>query len=426
MRSRGSIFLRETALARWAAVACCAVAWACGPEPAEGPSEGARSDEVGSIGDKPLAEFQEELLEIAYRAPSAMPLNPHVKNRSRGQEAVVATCLGMDQPRRALRYLEGIEDWRRGAAYADLAAYCAERGDAAQARRHLEEAARIAERSARDENGQAWRRDRIRIKIASAYLILGERDLAARFAAGAVDSEAGRLDVVRASLAAPDDLDEEVRALDAVLEGGSLDRVRHALEACAAIYDRVFEDEERRSRLEGRIRSSSTKLPARTRVEAFLGIADLAMDHGDRRAGLDNVEEARRLLEESTWLPEDRIPLEARLAALRHRGGEEIEARRDLDAALARYDAERAKIVDIYRAGALRPVAEAYQSIGDTRAALAVYRRAVEEGVHNPNSRPRADDLAATCRSMALHGVEPDGDLLARLLQICEGLSDPW
>lgn len=64
--------------------------------------------------------------------------------------------------------------------------------------------------------------------------------------------------------------------------------------------------------------------------------------------------------------------------------------------------------------------------MGDTAAALAVYKRAVEEGVHNPNSRPRAEDLSATCCSMALHGVEPDGSLWARMEDIRGRLGDPW
>lgn len=82
--------------------------------------------------------------------------------------------------------------------------------------------------------------------------------------------------------------------------------------------------------------------------------------------------------------------------------------------------------MDIYRAGALRPVAEAYQSMGDATGALATSKRVVEEGVANPNSRPRADDVCATCVSMAVHGIGPDAELLARLEQIINELGTPW
>jgi hypothetical protein len=64
--------------------------------------------------------------------------------------------------------------------------------------------------------------------------------------------------------------------------------------------------------------------------------------------------------------------------------------------------------------------------MGDEAGALFVYRQAVEEGVENPNSRPRAEDLSATCCSMALHAVEPDAELWKRIRQISEQLGDPW
>jgi hypothetical protein len=116
----------------------------------------------------------------------------------------------------------------------------------------------------------------------------------------------------------------------------------------------------------------------------------------------------------------------ARLAALRIRAGDVATARSELREALARFDAERHTIVDMWRAAALRPIAEAHHLLGDTTTALEIYTRAVEAGVENPNSRPRADDLCATCLSLALHDVAPDSLLLDRLTEICNDLGDPW
>src|SRR5262249_11738894 len=101
-------------------------------------------------------------------------------------------------------------------------------------------------------------------------------------------------------------------------------------------------------------------------------------------------------------------------------------ARHDVESLLAQYDSERGKIVDIYRAKALRAVAEAYQAIGDAAAALAVYKRAVDEGVVNPNSRPRAADVCATRRSLPVHRAEPDAERVKRLKAVRDGLGDPW
>ena len=71
----------------------------------------------------PLAEWQQTLLDVAYRAVSGMPLNPHIKNRSRGQETVVVASLLLEQPDLARRYIGDIANWRRGAGYAALARF---------------------------------------------------------------------------------------------------------------------------------------------------------------------------------------------------------------------------------------------------------------------------------------------------------------
>src|SRR5262245_33770520 len=80
---------------------------------------------TNDLADEPIAPFRGELLDIAFRAASAFPVDPHIKNRSRAQEAVVKTALELGQPQRALVETEQIDNWRRGACYAELAFYCA-------------------------------------------------------------------------------------------------------------------------------------------------------------------------------------------------------------------------------------------------------------------------------------------------------------
>ena len=86
----------------------------------------------------------------------------------------------------------------------------------------------------------------------------------------------------------------------------------------------------------------------------------------------------------------------------------------------------RVEIESLWRARTLRPLAEAYQSMGDGAMALALYKRVVADGAENPNARPRAEDLIATCCSMAVHGIQPDETLRARILEIERGLAPPW
>src|SRR5690349_8888326 len=78
----------------------------------------------GALADKQIAGFQTKLLDLAFKTATAIPVNPHIKDRSKAQEAVVKACLELNQPARALTYIEQIEGWQQGSCYADLAFYC--------------------------------------------------------------------------------------------------------------------------------------------------------------------------------------------------------------------------------------------------------------------------------------------------------------
>src|SRR5688572_3908879 len=64
--------------------------------------------------DAALAGFQSELLGVAFDAATAIPVEPHFKERCRAQEAVVVACLELQQPLGARGYAEKIANWRRG------------------------------------------------------------------------------------------------------------------------------------------------------------------------------------------------------------------------------------------------------------------------------------------------------------------------
>jgi hypothetical protein len=370
--------------------------------------------------DRPLAAFHSQLLDLAFEAATAIPVDPHVNDRSRAQDAVVGACLELDQPHRALGYVEQIKNWRRGTGYADVAFYWAQHGDTSQMRRCLSLAGQIAEHAA------DWRKDRIRVRIARTHAWLGQTEQAAELEAGVIDAEAGKVDKVRDMRLGEEGFEAQLGAVDAVVATNNFDLMKNALEACAQLFDRFYEDPSRRSRVEEKIKSSWTRLPISIRIDLLIELAGFALDHKDQATALRLVNEAQALLDGSRWTAEHRVPLQARLAGLRSLAGDVERARTDADAALELFDAERERIVSVARADTLLAVAEAYQSMRDTAAALRVYRKAVDEGAANPNGRPRALDLSAACRSMALHAVEPDADLWARIHQIKGGLGQPW
>lgn len=400
----------------------------CGKTPQDATGAAEKTEKQPVVPDVPLAPFQLELLELAFDTATAIPVYPHIKDRSRAQEAVVTTCLKLEQPSRALACIERIDNWRRGAGYADIALYYAQHGSTQKAQTYLDLAKQVAaEGDQTEENvSQEWRTDLIKVKIAKTYAWLGQLEQANQLETGVVESEAGKVAGVKAMACDEKTFDEQVNSLEAMIAQGNFDVTKNALGAYAQLFKRFYPDEKRRLLIEGNIKASWGKMPIFIRIELLTDMAESAFDYKDQTKALGSVDEAQRFIDDNQWPAEIRIPMVAYLVTLRFRAGEKEKAKSDADALLAQYTAERAAIVNIYRAGALRPLAEAYQAMGDRDAALSVYKDAVKEGIENPNSKPRAEDLSATCCSMALHAVEPDAELWSQIHRVFTGLGQPW
>ncbi len=379
----------------------------------------ALDDAASPPADAPLAAFRTELLDVAFETASAIRVNPFARDRARAQEAVAAACLRLDQPVKARGFAEEIDNWRRGAAWADLAFWCAQRGHPSEAQEYLTLAGQVVDET------EDWRRDRIKVKIARTHALLGRSEEAERFESGVVEAETGKVAAIRASLSEDEAFDEQMSALDGLVAVGHLDVTKNALDGYAALFNRTYGSPERRTLVEEKIRGSWGNLPVFLRIELLLKLAGFALDHGDKSRALELVNDAQGLVDGAQWRVEDRIPRIAEVIKMRFRAGDAERARADAGTARSLFDAEVQTIVNIDRAGAIRPLAEAYAVMGDGAVALAVYRRVVEEGLANPNPRPRAEDLSATCCSMALHGIEPDAELWTRIGQISDGVAQP-
>lgn len=397
-----------------------------GARPERAPATAPAAAVSGSLADAPLSAARIGLLEIAYAAASALPVDPHVKTRSLAQEGVVSACLRLGLPLRAERYAADIRNWRRGACLADVGLYLAQHGAPGEARLRLARAAHIADEGMGDANAQAWRRDRVRAKIASAYVVLGEPARAGEFTEAAVPREADRVEAARASVLAPEDFAGQVTALENILAGGDFDQVQNALETCVQLFDRFYDDVERRTSMATKVTTAFAKLPVALRIGLVSKLANIAVAHEDSAYARDLIDTVQGLIDKAPWRPQDHVRLLADVAALRWRAGDGARAQKDVKVALSMFDIARDDIQDMERAGVLRPVAEAFQAMGDTAQALAAYRRAIDDGAANPNARPRAVDLASTCLSMAEHGVEPDSALEKKIAEVLAGLRDPW
>jgi hypothetical protein len=273
---------------------------------------------------------------------------------------------------------------------------------------------------------QDWRRDRILVKIASVSTLLGDQETSARLTRNIEPSEAGKIEQTKADHCTDSSFEQQFEAVRLLIATGNFDIVKNALTACVRLFDRFYPDAERRSLIEKTIRESWVSLPVFVRIDLLAGMSDVALKNADRTKALELLNDAKSVFDGARWNPDQGIPVMARLASLRFRCGEPDLAREEVAAAYSLYDREHSRIVNIYKADTLIPLAEAYQVITDVTGSVKVYKRAVEAAVENPNSRPRAEDLSAICVSMALNSVEPDETLWRRIREIQANLGDPW
>lgn len=375
------------------------------------------------ISDKAIAGYQNELLELAFEVATLIPVKPHLKDRSRAQQAVIETCLKMGQPVRAVRYADKIDNWRRGLSYANVAYYLAMNGHAGE---KVQPGLDLAEKIANLDHGQQWRTDRINARIAQTYSVLGQTEKSFQYTRDLMDSKSGKMAQAKAKTGKKDSFQEQVKSLDSLVAQGGLETTVNGLQGYTELFSRFYNDLEKRNLVEEKITSSRNKLPVSIQIEFMSKLIECSIDHSDQSKSRGLVEETQTLIKDYRWTTEEYIPLSAKLICLRFQAGDVTEARLQAETLRSLFETDGKKIIDIYRARILLPLAETYQMMGETETSLAVYRQAIEEAVENPNSKPRAEDLSATCCSMTCHQVEPDAELWAYIHGIHSRLGNPW
>lgn len=366
------------------------------------------------------------LLELAFQAGARMPSQPHARNRSKLQGGVVDACFQLGLSEQAVRYAEQIGDWRKGLGYASAAVHWAEKGQSAQAQRFVRQAQSFLDQAATQESTADWQRDRIRARVARALILLGERAAAAEFEANLAASETAPVQAAKGRQLSVEELMQKLKGVDEVVQAGGFEEIQNTLQACAELFEQFYAQPQARDSIQAKITSSWAKLPLQVRVEILIRMGEAALRCRDQAKTLELVSLAQEQFQVGQWLPESEVAFIGALAKLRARAGDVERARKELEAGIAKYNAAEERIVNIYRASALRPIAEAWVAVGKLTEAAKIYSRALEAGQQNPNSRPRADDLAATACSMAVVGFEPDEALWSRMREIEKGLNDPW
>lgn len=403
---------------------------ACG-EPASTPATPAAAPTAAvpalrAFADATIAPEHQAMLAAAWRATGLLPDAPHRKNRNRIQALLVAGCIEAGLLERARTWSADIGGWERGQCLVELADHCVANQVDADVEALLASALQIADDAMRGDDAQAWRRDRIRAKVAAVRLAQGRHEAAGELTKGLVDAEVANLAEVRAAQLDPQDLERQIADLQQMLASENVDRAQPALQLCVHLLARFAGDEAARERLLDLLQNAYPKLPLTMRIDVLLAAADAATAAEQREVARLLANRCTTLVLGKGWLPEDQVALRARVATSLARAGDMAGARAGLDDAMAQYEATRERIVDVFRGDALRTIAIGYAVLGDRDRAASAFRLALTEGMANPNGRPRVEDLAKTTLAMLASGFVPPADLVQRVEAIASELSAPW
>jgi len=385
---------------------------------------------AATLADAEVPAHRRTFLALAGRIADMIPERPQAKDRALTQQVVVEAALAIDQLRFAHERALAIANWRRGLAYAHIGYAAADSGHAPAAQEYARAAAVLADDLtlwlSAYETPQDWRRDRIRGRVGQTWARLGNLDMAAGFVVDAEASEASKVAVTVSAHASLDDYPERIAYMRATLPTVSFDAARDSLQAAIELYGRVYATPERRDEVAAVTREGWSKMPIDMRVWCMALLAEKAIENQDPTTALAWIAEGRVTSAAGNWRPSFRIPIDAELAGLAFRAGDAERAKDEAQKLRTLYDTHREAIVNIDRADALVPLAEAYVVMGDMDTARELYRRAIDEALVNPNSKPRAMDLVDVAVSLATVELPFDEKLLEQLTAATTKLADPW
>jgi hypothetical protein len=364
------------------------------------------------------------LLEFGFEAASAIPRDPHERDRARVQEVVASTFIAIGEPVRAAACALQITNWRKGSVFGDLAIDCARKGLVDSAKTY----ARYAlEAVAEGRDGvQDWQRDRVRVKAAQAYAWLGDGSKASVLEQGVGEPEMGKVDAVEAAKSDGSDFDTRLEAALAAVNTMNFDLTVNAIESAVELAAKSKGDEARWARIVDLLGKTRGRIPRDLELKSYLRLADVRIAQESKDPARALIATATGLRDGARWTPDAALPLSAEIARRLHAVGDAEAARAEIEAGIAGFQAGIEAVADVFRAEAMRPAAEALVAMGAVERAREVFAALVEEGARNPNARPRAEDLALTAASLARAGIEPDEAMWARLRGIREGLVAPW
>jgi tetratricopeptide (TPR) repeat protein len=241
-----------------------------------------------------------------------------------------------------------------------------------------------------------------------------------------VESDRARIRAAVIPTLSAAELAAEADAFDRAMATKDLDMVRSAIVGWTALLRRWSDDDALRTRAAQALDGAIAGLPVDLRIDANLQLAGTFRELGRKTDARTRLEAAIATFASAELLPEDEAPIGAMIVEARIADGDVAGAAAELRRLREQFDARRSEIMTTRLARSLRALGVAWARAGDPAMARQAFRDALDAGLVNPNGRPRAEDLVATCIAMATSGTTPDPFTAQKIEAVRKQLGEPW
>ncbi len=359
-----------------------------------------------------------EALDFAFRFASA--IDPDPKDKAMAQEAVVLEYGRLGAFDAAIRKAGEIEGWRRGTAYADLAALLVEQGREDQAK-PLVEMAQGIRATVTD-----WHGPLIDAHVADALARMGQMEATQRIARELLSDKlqhAGHsIAVVAVGHAVRGDFETAMKGLEEAGSSSDYVVVQGRVTAYVTITGlKNLSESQRRRSLEG-ARAAAAAMPGWMKAETLDEVARAAIEFGDREMAMGCLSEAEPIARSLPATMPVKGPLLNRVAVTYGRAGENEKAQGLLR--LTEQEAPKTLVTD--QPAILAEAAAGWRTLGSDAESRRLFAKAIASAEGLANARPRALAVVAICRAMGRQDLPLDDAVKSRLEGLYAGLKAPW
>jgi hypothetical protein len=365
-------------------------------------------------------------LEWGFKFATAIPVKPHIVDRSKAQYSILKSYIDIDKPETAIRLAEKIDDWRRCLIYADLAYYFAENNSKEKAELCLKRAGECE--NLLEGHNAGWQKDRTLKRMAEVQVITGQWD--------SIDESGTELSTESAEstkammygrLSGPESYSKSMDQLRALETSEHLEVKRDVALSYISILNQLGKDasDDQCDTLKTRVASVTDMLPLLVKHDILCKLSRTAFETGHWDTGRDVFDEALENLNKREKNARYDVPSLSELARIwRRAGGEPERSESLLREAEALLKKSSLKSTDLART--MSSLALGFGIQGDEEKAWTCFSKALQAAASQVNARPRAMAVTAICNDMAQSGMELTGTINTELANMYETLGSPW